>query len=317
MSKSLFDDLARTLATPMPRRRALRLIGSAVAVAALPGFRARPARARAKSTCGPGREPCSGNGLELCMQAGGVCCYYSPEASGVEPWGLLVGCRPGYRCGTGKVGERCIANCPNDKVCGDACCKDRQFCGSPKRSLCCKEGTNVCVVPGGSKGQGDCCRAGENCCFNTKNAECCGLKQTCKNSTCTCPKDLPVKCGRRCCKPGIKCCDPKLPCCDPGDHCCGKDCCRKDQPCCGDVCCGKEQSCASSIAYSKPKVCCTSDRIIVKSGKRVCCPLGTRPIASENGCCPPGDPKCCSDDDQELSCLGNAMCVKGTCQKIG
>lgn len=36
MSESFFDDLARTLARPMPRRRAVRLLGVALVTAAVP-----------------------------------------------------------------------------------------------------------------------------------------------------------------------------------------------------------------------------------------------------------------------------------------
>ena len=42
---NLFDDLARNLAKPMPRRRAVTVLGAALVTAAIPGIRPRPAQA--------------------------------------------------------------------------------------------------------------------------------------------------------------------------------------------------------------------------------------------------------------------------------
>ena len=50
----LLDDVARTLATPMPRRRALRALGAALLAASVPGF--RPAQGlAARAQVGPKR----------------------------------------------------------------------------------------------------------------------------------------------------------------------------------------------------------------------------------------------------------------------
>ncbi|HUF01858.1 MAG TPA: hypothetical protein VMN35_05490, partial [Gaiellaceae bacterium] len=53
-AERFFDDLARTLAEPMPRRRAVRVIGASLAALAIPGVspnvaRATPIRSRGRS----------------------------------------------------------------------------------------------------------------------------------------------------------------------------------------------------------------------------------------------------------------------------
>lgn len=55
-NESFFDNLARTLASPMPRRRAVRVLGAAVVVATLPGLRPRSALARSSKECNPATE---------------------------------------------------------------------------------------------------------------------------------------------------------------------------------------------------------------------------------------------------------------------
>jgi hypothetical protein len=171
---SVFDDLARNLASPMSRRRALRLLGTAAAVTALPGLQARPARAQGLK-CDPGTQLCTnGTGSEVCMRVGGTCCKFGAE-SGYET-GLLVGCDPGHRCG-GKVNGvfvPCICTneckdrtcCPRNKgrCANGTCCPLKRSTFAPgtkgKGVACCPPGT--VAVPGGT---GLCCRKGDlNCC---------------------------------------------------------------------------------------------------------------------------------------------------------
>lgn len=84
---------------------------------ALSGLRPRSIRAGrtiVPITCKPGTEICLRNGLQVCMPTGGTCCWFTPAESGYEPWGLVVGCSPGCRCGSAREGQkRCI--CP---ICG-------------------------------------------------------------------------------------------------------------------------------------------------------------------------------------------------------
>lgn len=135
-----FDDLARALASPMPRRRVLRTLGGVVAVAAFPGLRARPAyAARGGLTCPPGTSVCSnGKGSELCKPDGGACCIFSYE---------IVVCPRGWRCGTeaspacvcdGAVDRtgacvQCAVKCKNGMCCPEFCC-ERTF---SRKTYCC------------------------------------------------------------------------------------------------------------------------------------------------------------------------------------
>jgi hypothetical protein len=173
----LFDDLARSLVGPMPRRRVLRLLGGAVAVAAVPGLRARPARAHSLPTCGPTTELCTnGTGSDVCMPLGGTCCIF-PD--------IVVGCRPGFRCGDGRNapclcdGEeedgKCV-KCVKARMCKGKCCPKNNRCvkgaccplkrttfapgTNGKGAACCPAGT--IAVPGAvgwccPKGDMDCC----------------------------------------------------------------------------------------------------------------------------------------------------------------
>ena len=171
---SPFDDLARALATPLPRRRVLRLLGSAVAVAALPSFRARPALARGTGlNCPPPTILCSnGRGSELCRDPGEECCDY-PEA--------LVRCKVGTKCG-GSVNNACVDECPNrckdGKCCPknkgrcvkDACCPAIRTTFAPgtnrKGAACCPPGT--IAVPGET---GQCCPKGDLSCCEPKDLD--------------------------------------------------------------------------------------------------------------------------------------------------
>ena len=139
-----FDDLARTLARPMPRRHMLRMLGGAVAVAAIPGLRARPAHAATGGlTCPPPTSVCTnGKGSELCQPDGGACCIFSYE---------IVVCPRGWRCGTeespacvcdGTVDRTgaCVQKCAAKDICGGSCCpEDRPFCcgTSREKGYCC------------------------------------------------------------------------------------------------------------------------------------------------------------------------------------
>ena len=86
---SQFDDLARTLASPMPRRGVLRVLGSALVVTVLPGLRPRSAHGAALA-CPPPTTLCSnGKGSDVCLDVGEECCIY-PEA--------VVRLQAGYSC---------------------------------------------------------------------------------------------------------------------------------------------------------------------------------------------------------------------------
>jgi hypothetical protein len=201
MSERFFDDLARTLASTMPRRRALRLTGAAIVAAAVPGL--RPRSALGQSPCGPdtpcsslcqtinpkgacgiaiknacGQELCH-TGYAGCIRPDQVCC----NTSGPEPWY----CEKGEVCGAKP--RQC---CPPKYQCGDNCCKSGQYC--ERISLGSDYCADICppTVPN-TEGHDRCIGV---CC--TKNETCGFFGCTCKsgyvsqgNGTCTEPKNDP------------------------------------------------------------------------------------------------------------------------------
>jgi hypothetical protein len=311
-----FDDLARNLASPMPRKRVFRLAVGALVAVALPAGRATAGSTsgeRAWRTAGCGKDgggiPCAEQFGKLVSECCGPIDKTNPDSNYTccppgECWhhgsgktSVTTCCPEAYRCSKRccSEGEKCVdgecTRCPDDRLCGNDCCAPSQDCANRKLSLCCVKTWRKCDL---GSGVVKCCPPTDTCCYNkkTNTAMCCDAKHPCVDGKCTCPKGQ------------VHCADGR--CCDKGQ-------------CCGTTCCRKGEFCASSIAYSKPKVCCTSNRIIVSpSGKPVCCPLGTVPNSDDTGCCPAGNPNCCSgeDDGDALECLGNRMCVRGVCQNV-
>jgi hypothetical protein len=318
MSERSFDDLARRLAAPMPRRRALKLAGAAFVAAAVPGLRASRALA---SPCGPDT-PCSSvcktppdigacgvdttNGcgqvgcrLEGCLSPGEKCCR-GGSGAGETAWI----CKDNERCGS-LDGPHCVS-CPEGRMCGKECCRNGEFCASRNRELCCKDGEDACLVPNSPKGV--CCPRDQKCCFNGKRAECCGQDQSCRRGTCVC-KDGQQACGPDCCRKGETCSKGK--CCPKRRVNCGDgECCKDKSDCCGETCCnGKRETC---VGGSSGRVCCQPSRMLGRGRSARCCPSGT--VATADGCCPVSDLNCCSDET--LACLGKAVCVRGRCKSL-
>ena len=317
MKPGSFDDFARTLAEPMPRRRALahRRRGAPRIDAARPapggrmGGRVRaghslhrrlhrrrrhrrlrsrePERLRADQVCADGLPP-----------AGEKCCPRSDQ-----PWI----CNEDDQCGSPN-GPHCIS-CPEERKCGKACCKSDEFCASPNRELCCKRGENSCLVP--NSPHGACCRPGTQCCFTENGGVCCGSGQRCRNGKCVCKEG--ETCGERCCKKGETCSNGK--CCPKGKVNCGDgECCKNAASCCGENCCtGARETC---VGGAKGKQCCLRSRISGSGASARCCPGGT--VATASGCCPPTNLNCCdSFDPGGLACLGpHDVCVRGACKTL-
>jgi hypothetical protein len=106
----LLDDLARTLAEPMSRRRALRVLGTTVAAAAVPGLRPSVAGATRRAigyTCNPNVETCCDKDERVCHkdapvpQNKGYCC----PAPSWQWW-----------CGDKKNGYKCVDRCGADHL---------------------------------------------------------------------------------------------------------------------------------------------------------------------------------------------------------
>lgn len=99
----LIDDVARLLAGPTPRRKALRLIGGSVSAALLGMLGVRPARAQtdAKRGCDPSCPPgaCCGQGSKaFCAGVGRFCCGSTSCLNNQVCCKNKTCCAPGYIC---------------------------------------------------------------------------------------------------------------------------------------------------------------------------------------------------------------------------
>jgi hypothetical protein len=188
VSPNTFDDLARDLAAPMPRGKALRMLAAGLVVASVPGMSARRARAAdPPPPCSTGGTFCGnvnplgkkGYNIGCCLGGPGetrtVCC---PGIPGVV--GSLC-CPTGYICGNKSKDykEGCI--CASDVVCGSTCCKKREYCYS---------------YFGFDQGCVKLCFDGREYC----GSNCCSAGETCGLLGCTCPSNK-VRCGGDCCSP--------------------------------------------------------------------------------------------------------------------
>jgi hypothetical protein len=276
------DELARTLAQPMSRRRALRLAAGALVAASVPGMSPRPALAGRTRTgaCDQGYFECK------CPSANGLffraCCpknipgkQYVCECFADRAQCTAKGCPPGSQaCGEDCCepyeiceGGKCV--CP--ERCGSKCCDEGSKCENPKKSLCCTPNWKVCVA--GSAGAVKCCPPNETCCmkFGTTKANCCGKQQTCdeNTATCRCKAKGETPCGSECCKKSEKCMTvrpagiERKQCCPNDSKVCGwkatgssgktySTCCKPTDVCCDGQCCPKGKRCLYSDPTFKP-----------------------------------------------------------------
>lgn len=324
------DELARTLAKPMPRSKAVRVLGGALVTAAVPLLRAAPGS-------GAPRQPVQYPQPKKCADyhAGPtcpkLCCRDCPPIpSGGNP-GVLKWCcntdqqcdfedpSEQYRCGR----VRCKSVCPPARKCGSKCCEVGSVCADPDLEYCCAARETVCR--GGNTVS--CCKPDEHCCRGT----CCKRGTRCSpgnaRGTCKpCPKGS-RKCGKTCCTKGEACCGgkccsttekccPSDICCKKSATCCGEKCCNDDQRCCGDHCCKKQQSCCGEGCCSDGTTCyrsggrfrcCPDERLAQTPAGTVCCP--PRYYAEGSTCCPTG--RACTECDPP--CPRGQYCQDGFC----
>jgi len=167
---ALLDDISRIIASPIPRRQALRLLSGVVGGGVLT-YLGRASRG-------------------LGVPAGGA---QAPE---------FIKCPSGeFRCGT-----TCCKNglaCCNGKCCarGQTCCNGT-CCA---RGMCCN-GTSCCTS-GETCIAGKCCPSARSCggILGFSRPICCPSGQTCCNRTC-CPSGQCCNHGQRCCPPDQACC---------------------------------------------------------------------------------------------------------------
>jgi hypothetical protein len=101
MSDHIFDDIARTLATPVPRRKALKVIAGGFAAAALAFFGGKAALANGTPTCKTTEKPC---GTDCCNSAQ-VCVNNTKCCSPRMVCGNSC-CNTGEKCGTDDNGQK-------------------------------------------------------------------------------------------------------------------------------------------------------------------------------------------------------------------
>ena len=187
MDDRAFDALARLVAQPAARRRALRaLLGGAVAAALT-----RLGAGEGGAACTDRRRRCSQAG-ECCGYPGGnVACARLPRAcdrggdrccgrTGAR-CGADCDCCRGFACGAGGY---CRANDDGGRGCGGATCANGWSC-------CRFDGVARCIDPDYLR----CCRAG----ICQRGWDCCGQ-------------------DGKCCEPGWKCCG-RGRCCPDGWRC--------------------------------------------------------------------------------------------------
>jgi hypothetical protein len=297
MGERLFDDIARVLATPMPRRRALRLIGSSLlagtGMAAL-----RSARAGAAQTagcpppyvgCGNIKLPHNPLVLPFCDGPGTTCCQ-GTSVDGPRAWTIPKGryfCSPGYSCSPANGGGCVKAKCPPGTIrCGTKCCKEGLSCCHARdgRTTCCAKGSECCKVAP------KCCPPGKFCFWTIpyKQGE-------------------PIVCCRR--KDEAGCAVGA-----PGRQ--KATCCREPSKCFRMILPGQ-----GAITPDSPWVCCPEERVVPN---QACCPPGTVSmggalvIPSGGGgglCCPQGS---ACGSGKNITCCGYApgfeqVCRDGQC----
>jgi hypothetical protein len=173
----LFDDLARIMASPLPRRQAFKLLGGALATAFLGSLGMRPA-AGAAVTCPKGESKCGTGGL--CCPTG-LCCDSPGE--GCKPFCLTKGetccgmkaCTSSQTCC--KTGRQPFCATKGYTCCGNTSCSPGQPCCPGCSSPFCADRGRTCC---GMKS----CAPGEVCC----NGVCCAQGETCKNGRCSASK---------------------------------------------------------------------------------------------------------------------------------
>jgi hypothetical protein len=153
---ALMDDISRFIASPVSRRRAIRLVSGAVggAVLASLGF-AKASRALAAqgqyNGCSDGQIPC-----------GSTCCYTYEMCCGGTCYGFEVDAA--YVCCKTQLCRKRFEQC-----CDNHCCQESQSCCGLQ---CCGRGQSCC----GNK----CCEARTFCCGST----CCPLGYFCCAGKC-------------------------------------------------------------------------------------------------------------------------------------
>lgn len=163
-TSSLIDDAARILASPLPRRQALKALCNLLTGAFLAGFVSRQAdseTATCKPACARGQTCCPGtNGKPFCVSAGQTCCGNTF-------------CVSNESCCTGTNGQQ-FPSGPGNVCCGNySYGPTQQCCRTGSQPFTCDHTATCC---GNTS-----CPKGETCCGKSV---CCGQNYACINGRC-------------------------------------------------------------------------------------------------------------------------------------
>ena len=262
MGDRVFDDVARALATPMPRRAALRLAG-VVALGGLTGA-LRPGRARAgwDDFCPAGKVLCvqskSPPTPATCCNPGDVCCAGATWAGCCPKGTSCPDCATTCRKGTTPCGTDCCeadevcANgvckkrgCPpGRKKCGDDCCAKGSFCCDPDRGLCCRKGADCCNVgPPTGREKWICCPKSAKCAPMILPGQA-GITGASRYVCCPKNRQVPLAAGLTIC-------------CPPGKVSLGGKLVVNSEPGGAGLCCPRPRVCGAGAAIT----CCSGGQV--------------------------------------------------------
>jgi len=315
MKKGFLDDLARSLASPMPRRDAVRTLGASLAMGLFPWLRSTGAAGSSAIAQGcPAKVTGCGGAFPsaCCVTLPGKEAYHSAGCYNPAYNDCCIGPndsqeRPGqmsWTCGKGACGEsggKCKQVCPaGQTVCARTCCKSDEFCQGYQcwKKRKCNDVETKCgyaCCPGGyvcaSAAHNLCCVNGGQTCVvpNSKVAVCCQGGQRCcmTATTAVCCADTQV------CKGGICLCDDK-----DGITPCGQECCKADEICSKWKCCPKGKS-------NCDKQCCDDGSCCPTAAGEICCHEGE---FCGNIAGAPHNLNCCSAERMAVTGAGMPVC---------
>ena len=187
----LVDDAARILASPIPRRRMLRMLGGLIAGGLLGTVGIKRANAATCSpACKPGQLCCPGvGGPAFCIAAGKLCCGSSS-------------CNAGQTCCNGPSGSK-ICSPAGGFCCGTTTCNAGQTCCGSGASAYCIAAGKLCCGTGSCNAGQQCCGTGTSTYCSPSGGSCCGntgpgcsaSQHCCGNMVCL-PTDVFCRVGR-------------------------------------------------------------------------------------------------------------------------
>lgn len=240
------DELARTMAKPMPRRRALRILGGALVTLAVPATsgtaaasvgRQQVCECNTAGTTACGIPLLAGCTLQCCDKVNSIC-FKWPGYGGPIPRGGAGGSCSAHQGVPGKEPPRVVCCCPRNtrkgnlaggeppcvpicrtKLCGPSkkCCPADEECvqfqlsaGGRTHEQCapkCEPGTRRCNL------SLNCCPTTQNCCTLRPGEKgvCCGPEQVCVRASNTQNESVRL-CVRKCKPPEVRC---NFVCCNP------------------------------------------------------------------------------------------------------